>query len=57
MEKADRTIRELGQLYEFYREIKKARLRKSASPNKAVEAARDSAVRSLSSASHRDPRR
>jgi len=51
MKKADKTLRDLGQLYDFYREIRNSRLkRSSASNNKAVEATRDKAAGSLRSA-------
>jgi hypothetical protein len=58
MTKADKTIRDLGHLYDFYREIKKTRLRHSAS-SKAVEATRDNAAgsRSLFGVSDREPPR
>ncbi len=40
MTKTDKTFRDLGQLYEFYREIRKAELRRSCPTEKPVQVAR-----------------
>jgi hypothetical protein len=39
MTKADKTFRDLGQLYDFYQEIRKARLRSPADSTQAAETA------------------
>ena len=38
MTKADKALRDLGQLYDFYQEIRKARLRSSPDSTQAAEA-------------------